>query len=438
MIKKKIKNLIKKYKNFLIGFSGGLDSTVLINSLNKEKKKKKINIRAIHINHNLNKNSKKWEKHCIKICKILNIKIIIKNIYIKKKSNIESISRKKRYKLYIKYLKKKEILLTAHHKNDQCETILLSIKRGSGLKGLSGIKKKIIYKNKIILRPFIEIEKKKIEKYAIKKKLIWINDNNNKNIKFDRNFLRILIIPIIIKRWPFFLSTISRSAKICYKQNKLINKLLKKKFKKSLKINNSLNIKYLFTLEKEENFFIIRKWIYKKKKKILSYKLINLLWNKIISSKKKYITIINFKNFSISKYKNNLYLIKNYKNNTLKTIVWKNFKKKIFLPNNSKFLYIKEKFNKKNKKNLIRKPKKNESVYIKFNIKDRIKILGQKYKKKIKNIWQEHKILPWNRSKIPIIYYNNKPIISPNLFITEYGKINNSKSWKINLKKKTK
>ncbi len=140
LIENIIKNLINKYKNFLVGYSGGVDSTVLLYSLNKFKKY--INIRAIHINHNILYISKKWEKKCIKFCKINKIHLIKKNIYIKNKSNLEHKLRIKRYKIYKKYIKKNEILLTAHHKNDQIETIFLSLKRGCGIKGLIGIKKK--------------------------------------------------------------------------------------------------------------------------------------------------------------------------------------------------------------------------------------------------------------------------------------------------------
>ncbi len=435
-INKNINLLTNKYKNFLVGFSGGLDSTVLLYKLNTFKKKKNINIRAIHINHNINYVSIKWEKHCKKICKKLKINLIIKKMYLRKeKSNIEHKARKKRYFFFHKNLLKNEILLTGHHKNDQCESILLSIKRGSGLKGLSGIKKYIKINKKIIIRPFLNIEKNKLIKYAKKHKLIWINDLNNYNNNYDRNFFRLLIIPKILKRWPYFLHNIERSANICYKQEILLNKLLKNKFKKILYKKKAINLKYLINYDKEEIFFLLRKWLETNNKKMLSNKLINLLWINILKLKNKNNKqLLNFKKYSIYIHKKIIFIVNKIKKITQKKFLWDK-KKYIFnLPNKLGYLFITKK-KEKNNLNLIRKPYKNEKIYIKFRIKKKIKLLNNK-KLSIKKIWQKYKVLPWERNTTPIIFYNKKAILSPNLFITKEGQPNNLPSWNINIKKK--
>ncbi len=303
-----INKLIKKYKKFLISFSGGIDSSVLLYSILKNKKKNKI--RVIHINHNLSKNSKKWEKHCVNICKKYKINIIIKNILIKNKNNIENKCREKRYKICIKELLKNEILLTAHHMNDQCETILLALKRGSGLTGLCGIKKKYSINKKTIIRPLINIHKECIKKYAKKNNIKWINDESNKNNKLDRNFIRNIIIPKIINKWPHFIKCSSRSAKICFNQNNFINKIIKKKIKNIIIKKNSLKYKEIIKLNKEEFNLIIRKWIKINNKKMISYKNLNIIWKQIFIKKYKKKFILHFKQFFISKKNNIIYLIK--------------------------------------------------------------------------------------------------------------------------------
>ncbi len=437
LIENTIKNLTKKYKKFLVGYSGGLDSTVLLYVLNKFKKYN-INIRAIHINHNMLFISKDWEKNCINFCKKYKIQLIKKNIYINKKSNIENKLRTKRYKIFNKYIKQNEILLTAHHKNDQIETIFLSLKRGCGIKGLIGIKKKKKINNKMnLIRPFLNIEKKYIKKYAIKNKIKWVEDISNKNINSDRNFLRIIILPIIYKKWPFFISSIIRNSYICNKQYKLINYLIKKKVHKSINlIKNNINLNYILTLHKQEILIILKKFIYKNNKNTISFKLINLLLKQIIKNKNKTYFQIHFKKFIIYKYKNNLFIdkkIKEIKKNTILWL-WKKNKNFIHLPNNIGLLYINNNSKKEyNHKNKVRKPYKKEKIYIKFQIKDKIKLLNDNKYNNIKKIWQKYKILPWKRNITPIIYYNNKPIMCPNIFITKYGnpKNNNNSNWNI-------
>ncbi len=433
-IKKEINILIKKYKYFLVGYSGGIDSTVLLYELYKQSLKNKIYIRAIHINHNMNIYSKKWSKHCKKICKKLNITLIIEKINSLPKKNIECSLRNKRYLIYKKNLLNKEIILTAHNKNDQCESFFLALKRGSGPKGLSGIKKKIKKKN-IIYRPLLKISRQEIKYYALKKKLIWIKDNSNLNINLDRNFLRLLIIKKLVKKWPYFISSVYRSAKICLKQEKLINDILKNKEKKII-YKNTIKLKYLLKLKKNIAFWIIRKWLDLNNQLMISYKLMNYIWEKVNKLKNKIYFQIIFKKFLINKYKNTLHLNKKNKNIIKKkSFLWNDINKKFYLPYENSG-YLKIEINKKNKKNLIRKPKKHESIFIKFNIKNKIKIKNKK--KKIKKIWQEKKIYPWKRKFIPIIFYNKIPILCPDIFITKYGKPTKNSQWTINWIKKKK
>ncbi len=430
IIKKKIYQLAKKNINFLIGFSGGLDSTVLLHILHKIKEENKlIKIKAIHINHNININSKLWENHCQNICNKLNINLIIKNIFIKNKNNIENQLREKRYKSFLKLCSHNEIILTAHHKNDQCETILLALKRGSGLTGLSGIKEYYKIKNKIIIRPMLNINNIEILQYAKKNNLKWITDSSNLNIRYDRNFLRIIIIPKLINRWPYFLSTITRSSMLCNKYEKLINNIILKKFKKINLYNKFLNIKQLFCLKKEEFFIIIRKWIKINNQKNISFKITNLIYKLI--KKKKNIQIC-LKKIFIKQHLKKIYIINKFEKLKENIFLWNKKKKKFILPNKLGFLYIEQ--NHLTKKS-IRQPKKNEKILIKFNVKNKIKILG-KQTQRIKNIWQFFKILPWERKITPIIFYNKSPIICPNLFITEESKISNKNQfWNIKWKK---
>ncbi|WP_343183618.1 tRNA lysidine(34) synthetase TilS [Buchnera aphidicola] len=421
------KKKILKYKKFLIAYSGGIDSTVLLYKLLEIKKKKKIKIRAIHIDHQIFKNSKKWSKHCKKICLKNNIIFIKKKIKIKKK-NIEAKARKKRYKIFKKLLLPNEVLLTGHNLDDQCETLILSIKRGSGPKGLSGIAEKTIFYKNILIRPLLKFSRKKIKKWAILKKLKWIKDPSNNDLSYDRNFLRHKIIPILTKRWKFFKKNCLRTSKLISNEHKILNKLTDPIINKNLYKNNSLNIKKIKNLNLKLKCFIIRKWIYIKKKKLPSFKVLKNIIKNIIHNKKKKNPKIVFKKYEIWNYQNNLYLIKKKPQIKNYIIFWHKPFKKLILPKNFGSLKIKKNKN-INKKLYIRKPKKKQIVMIKFFTNKKIKTKKniKKYKK-VKKIFNEYKIPPWKRNKIPLLFYDNK-------FISIIGIIVTKKKYNINEKK---
>lgn len=426
----------KKYSNILISYSGGLDSSVLLYQLVKLRSFTNIKIRAIHINHNLNSESKKWIQHCIKQCKNYNVPILIKEVKINSfQEGIESEARKKRYKVIIKNLKKKEVIVTGHHKNDQCETILLALKRGSGPLGLSGMQKETKIYNCILLRPFLENTKKQLEKFANKNKLNWIQDPSNENVIHDRNFLRKKIIPLFIKRWPYFYNTIIRSANICKEQEILLDELLSDVFFKILKKNGGLLISYFHLYSFPKKCALLRRWIRLYQTQMPSRKILIQILDKVVHISKKYSPCVQLKKYEIRKYKNTIYCIPKYYSLLNESIIWKNPWNTIILPQNLGSLSIE-----REKKNLekinIRKPFKDEKVTIRFKIKGKISILGQNKEVKIKKIWQKLSIPVWERNRIPFIFYNEKLITAVSFFVTKNGfsdKINNS--WNIVWKK---
>ncbi|CAL4318893.1 tRNA(Ile)-lysidine synthase [Buchnera aphidicola (Sipha maydis)] len=423
-----IKKKISKYKKFLLAYSGGIDSTVLLYKLLKYKKKKNISIRAIHINHQINPESKNWSKYCKKICNKNNIPIIVKKIHFLKK-NIEAQARKQRYHIFKKNLLPKEVLLTGHNLDDQCETLLLSIKRGSGLQGLSGISyKKKFFKNYLI-RPLLKFSKNKIKKWAISKNLTWIEDKSNYDVSYDRNFLRHKIIPKIHQRWNFFKKNCLKISKIIYQEHKLLNKLILSILKKNLYKKNALKINKIKKMHNKMQYLIIKKWISFRIKKNLSHHFIKKIIKNILQKNKKKNPHIEFKKYEIWNYNEHLYLIKKTPKMKDFIIFWHYPYKKIKFPKNFGFLKMKNK--KHTKKSLnIRAPKKKQIISIKFHTNKKIKINNNR-PKTLKKIFNEYKIPPWKRKKIPLLFYNNIFISAIGMFVT--NKKYNTKKEKISI-----
>ena len=215
---------------FLIALSGGLDSTVLLSLFAKLRQKQPhlppLSIRAIHIHHGLSQNADCWAKHCQDLCDQLQIPLIIERVQVDKTNGIEAGAREARYQAIKKHLQTQEMLVTAHHLNDQTETFFLALKRGSGLQGLGAMQQQSVLFGMPILRPLLGFTRTQLENYAQKEKLNWITDESNEDNRYDRNFLRNEILPKLRERWAYFDLAVQRSAQHCFEQQQLINDLL--------------------------------------------------------------------------------------------------------------------------------------------------------------------------------------------------------------------
>ena len=223
IIERKIKPLLPN--KFCIAFSGGIDSMVLLHAM-KNIIDEKSQIRAIHINHNIVDNSKTWAKSCEVICNNLGIDIEIISLELTHNGfGIEAAARDERYKRLKEKLYENEYLLSAHHQEDQMETVFLRMARGTGLDGLQGINEKYSFGKGIIFRPMLAASKESVIDYAKEHQLKWVEDSSNQDTHFDRNFLRKKIIPEFRGRWPSIASSVSRLSQLSAQNIKILNQV---------------------------------------------------------------------------------------------------------------------------------------------------------------------------------------------------------------------
>lgn len=192
-----VKNFcISKLKTVAIAVSGGVDSMCLAFLLNKICKRNNIFLIAITVDHKLRKDSTFEANEVAKYLKNQHINhVVLTWQHEAIKSDIQNKARQARYKLICDYCKDHNIenLFVAHTYDDQAETVLLRILRGSGIDGISGIEFKIKINEINIMRPFLQFRKSQILSFMKSQNLLWFEDESNKNIKFDRVKVRNLI-----------------------------------------------------------------------------------------------------------------------------------------------------------------------------------------------------------------------------------------------------
>ena len=195
----------------LVGLSGGLDSAVLLNLACEVVAAEKIT--AVHINHGLSPNADHWQQHSAELCRSLGVHLHSESVVVVEVGGgLESAARDARYKVFEKLIVEGGILLLGHHGDDQVETVLFRMLRGSGPKGLAGIPVERLLGSGKLLRPLLDWPKVALEGWAAKKQLRWIEDESNQQEQFDRNYLRHRVVPALAERWPDYIKGISLSA----------------------------------------------------------------------------------------------------------------------------------------------------------------------------------------------------------------------------------
>ncbi len=197
----------------LVGYSGGVDSMVLLHLLAMQPGMRASGLRAIHVHHGLHADADAWAAHCQRTCDALGIELIVERVQVEDAGlGREGDARAARHAAFARVLREGEVLALAHHRNDQAETFLLRALRGSGVDGLAAMRSWRVHANGWLWRPLLETSRDALRDYAVGHGLSWIEDPSNEDASLDRNFLRTQLMPLLRTRWPNADTAFSRSA----------------------------------------------------------------------------------------------------------------------------------------------------------------------------------------------------------------------------------
>ncbi len=200
--------------DIVVGFSGGLDSSVLVHALAQLPEGRERGLRAVHVDHQLHTDSTLWAQHCAAFAASLNIALDVIAVEVKRDAGtgLEDAARQARRAMFARTLAAGEILALAHHRDDQAETILLKLLRGAGPEGLGGMRQLRPFGNGSIWRPLLEQPRAALIEYAQLHALRWIEDPSNADTHLRRNFLRQEILPRLAQRWADASAALAHSA----------------------------------------------------------------------------------------------------------------------------------------------------------------------------------------------------------------------------------
>lgn len=248
-----------------VALSGGLDSTLLLH-LVVHCHHALADVRAVHVNHQLQPNAPETEAFCGDLCARLGVPLTVRPVDLSAASNrgraggLEEAAREARYRVFEELLEADDLLLMAHHADDQAETVLFRLLRGTGVAGLAGMPTDRPLGAGRLFRPLLAFNRAELEHWARLAGLSWVDDPSNTDESFDRNFLRHRILPELRDRWPGLNQRLSHAARACAESNELNRALASLQWRDLGGKGDRIPVSGLLELSLPEQKNLIRWW----------------------------------------------------------------------------------------------------------------------------------------------------------------------------------
>lgn len=394
-------------RQLLLAYSGGMDSHVLLHSLlNCAQQLSLQSIRAIHIDHGLQPQSRQWVEHCQQIAKEYQIELIVcqAQISVEKSQGIEASARKVRYQLFAEHLREGECLLTAHHQDDQAETLLLQLLRGAGVKGLSAMPRWQSFAKGWHCRPMLDIPRSSIQAYAEEHKLSWIDDSSNYDINIRRNFLRHHILPQLQNHWPQATAVITRSARHCADAQQQLDKHHLLLFKQAAGSQpDTLSVRKLLQYELSDRLHCLRFWLRQRGCTMPSEVKLRHIDSDVLQARVDAQPIVAWQDAQVCRYLDNLFVLPRQTHfQSFDSLDW-DIKQSLSLPNNLGSLQAIPKVGEG-----LRVPE-DVNLQIRWRLGgERFKPHGASHSKPLKKWLQLWQVPPWQREYIPLVYWRDE------------------------------
>ncbi|MEM8500777.1 MAG: tRNA lysidine(34) synthetase TilS [Pseudomonadota bacterium] len=212
-------------KRWLVGYSGGLDSSVLLHQLAAIPDRPPL--LAVHINHQLSTHADSWQSHAQRCCDQLQVPLTVIRVDVltNQGRGPEDAARAARYEAFESVIEEGDVLMLAHHQDDQAETMLLRLLRGAGVRGLAGMPMQRVIGNGDLLRPLLGQRRADLSAYAELHQLKYVTDDSNHDITLERNYLRRNVMPLLESRWPGFARNWKHSADVLANTSEALDEL---------------------------------------------------------------------------------------------------------------------------------------------------------------------------------------------------------------------
>lgn len=254
-------------RRLVVGFSGGLDSTVLLHLLHRQAGLHGCELRAVHVHHGLSPNADAWVMHAQAVCAQWQLPLQIHHVQVARGASLEASARTARRRAFANSLAEGDALLLAQHEDDQAETLLFRLLRGAGVTGLGAMREVsgLAVSGKLTVpmwRPLLNVSRDVLLRYARQHELVWVEDESNQDVRYSRNFLRNEITPRLRQHWPAATSTLAATALRLQEADALLQEMATEMASACIDSEGRLLIPCVLDLSPARQRLLLRYWLH--------------------------------------------------------------------------------------------------------------------------------------------------------------------------------
>ncbi|MET4694211.1 tRNA lysidine(34) synthetase TilS [Endozoicomonas lisbonensis] len=408
---------------FVVALSGGVDSTVLLHALVQLRHAGLISsLSAIHVHHGLSVNADSWAEYCQNLCRQWQVPLDVRRVDVNEAlgDGIEQAARSMRYQVFEQLLPEQGCLLQGHHQDDQAETLLFRLFRGSGLDGLTGIPaRRPLGKRGHVVRPLLSVSRASIEAYAKDHQLQPVEDESNTDQRFARNYLRQNLIPQIEQRWPGVSERLALLSGEVLENQQWQQQAVEEAADSVLTVapdywnaGQVVNIESLLKLSESMAFRVVRYWLKQKGLLMPDRSVLNTLFAEVIHSREDAEPVLQLGDYEVRRFDGLLVLVPVLEPFSDKVIGWNcESRSELHVPA-SGWLTL--------DKDSARQLKK-VSVCFRHNLpgSEKVRVAGRQGSKSVKRWLQEYRVPPWLRDRVPFLFYNGQMLCAAGLWVCD-------------------
>jgi len=400
--------------DLLIAFSGGLDSTVLLHALAHPPRGR---VRAVHVNHGLHPEAGAWQRHCERVARALEVEFHARTVTVPADADqgVESAARGVRYDALRALLAPGETLLTAHHADDQLETVLLALMRGSGVDGLASMPRCRRFGEGWHARPLLEFTRDELVQWARAQGLAWLDDPSNDSARFDRNYLRHAVIPALRTRWPAAAHAASRSASHFATASALLDGVAAHDLA-SAAVGACLKVSALRLLDAARRRNLLRYWLKSCGARSPSTRKLAALEHDMLHADPDRLPCVHWDDVEVRRHRDLLYCMRSLPHSPVE-LEWP-WRSPLVLAGIPGVLHAQIAHGRG-----LRRAALPDRLHVRPRTGgERLRLPGHAHRRELKKLLQEANVLPWWRERLPLIYAGDTLIAVADLWIAaEYA-----------------